>query len=453
MTTLANSAISNSACESLTLVAGCSTKAVIRKGMTAANFEIRMPRFGGLAELGSKCVGNPVSLRAKLKVDRSSRKEPYSATFSISHDVSLYPFRMRNIYDPRSSVESFVRNFNKHMDDCAGLYPSIADLPKLSLHLNDDGESDTLTLTLPPKFAIYTTFLELFPELGFSIKDMVEEDNHVIGGRGSSRTTKFVYGFYNGSVQYVSYRSRIPMQRTSSPYNLWLSPDLEASELPGTVQFQVEIGNWIAETLVSSQPLSFSREDLVLGLDSVFDGARMNLNLSTNIIEVKTAGTTDRSTITISNRSLRTLKELADPATADYITRITVDFSPGIKKALGLLDDDKLTFTTDQERGYTYLIQGEAFQDPFQSKYPVTMIAKSQGTNINYFEGLGYVSLFGFMTEESVKRHMIPIASDGFIFNSDQSNLGIEFYDRAMNLISFEEDYDLHLMIKFRRCF
>jgi hypothetical protein len=452
MTSTATAAAA-SGCGSLTLNATCLTKAEVYKGTSVANFPIRLPRFAGSAELNTNCIGFPVSIRTKPVRPGGTKEVQYAASVSVGHDTNTYPFQMKNIYAPKKTVEEVVAAFQDHIDACSRVYPLMSELPTLVLEADawdEMGETATLSLNMPPKSSLYTTFVHLFPSMGFDFKEMRSEEI-VIGGRGSSVGKKVVFGFFNDSKEKRTFKSKIPMTWAMTMDFLWKETATRTKDPPERVQFQVEMNNWIGESVILMELLSFSREDVIQGLDSLMAAISKRMNFYINMIEITAAGPRERTNIDISNRVLRSAREMTDPKTAEYISRMSIELGYELKRHLGISSNDKLMFSTDVERNYSFILQ-DTTADPFDSKYPVTMVSRGYGPSINYFVGLGYVPVFGMMTEDSSKRYIVPVVSDGFIYNSDHTRLSIEFYDKAMNLIQFEEDTDMYLMMKFKRC-
>jgi hypothetical protein len=423
------------------------TRAKVREGSSSATFNIRLPRWSGMAEVNTKSRGKPVFL---TPVRQAPKTINYEAAATVTHTTHKFPFRMEDLFDLRAekTVNDLVRLMQGHMDDVGSCFSSMVEMPRLYLELDKETNTDHLVIIIPPNMAFYTTYADFWAYLGFRKMD-VTDSTEEIGGRGTRQIMTRVFGFVNKSQIEQKFTSRVLLYGITK---LTLLSDFD-KRAPNRIQFQVQIydGEPVAVFRPPGQtPLTASTRDIVVGLEGLLEDLRYRTNYATNLIEVS-INNRDPEKLYLSNRVVTDVNLQGQDTPRDYSTKLHLQFGPDLCKALGIKDTQVFSFDVEVPRTYSFKLKGGGDQDsdPFQGRYPLTMISQSMGQAHSYIEGLGYIPLMAVIHDQ--KR---PIYSRGFEFETDNFNLTIEFYDKAMQKITFEEDLELILLIEFQRfCF
>jgi hypothetical protein len=433
------------------------TKAKVRQGSSSASFNIRLPRWSGIAELNTKSTGRPVFL---TPVKQQPKHITYEARATITHTKLNYPFTMRDLFRERKpkNVSDLVRLMQKHMNNTGACFSSVVEMPRLSLELDPESNSEYLTMTIPPNMAFYTSYAEFWFHLGFRKMD-ITDTMEVIGGRNTRTITTRVFGFYNADQEEKIFVSR----KTLFASTLMNTLTNFSKTVPDPIQFQVHVGEYDNELVrvyspTGATPLTAATRDMVLGIEGLLEDIRYRLNYAANLIEVS-VNRNDPERIYLSNRVVSDVEpeqvelgaQQPEPP-RDFSTKLHIQFGPELSQALGVAATQLFAFDLEVPRTYSFKLKGgggDQNSDPFSGLYPLTMISQSLGQAHSYVEGLGYVPLMAVIHDQTR-----PIYSKGFEFETDGINLTIEFYDRAMQKIIFQEDMELILLIEFQRfCF
>jgi hypothetical protein len=417
------------------------TSALVQAGATSATFNIRLPRWTGHDSTAESCMGVPRYLVVSPSTPRQIR---YSLNYYFRMNSPQYPFvvKTRGTNSSRKMVDLGGR-LAVHMAAAAAAFPLHASVP--SLHYDTEDENDPhYQVRLPPRSAMYSSSELFFTGLGFlDDEDPFESVSTpqvtmgTIGGRGRRRNNTKVWGFYNTRPDVIQ------VFRGAS-----VGPDLTMdvvaavgmeSQFPNEMQVQIELFEIDNATdrqyvfLDQGLRAEASFERATTAFEAMLESLKAELNLTYQMIDVTTEGD---GSIVLTNRAL--------PGSGATLIIVMDD---EMAEAFDFPRQRSLIFYLDTVRSYTVKVPN-ARADPWQNRYPISLISLGTAPVTSYVEELGFVNLFGILRESGERK---PIESEGGLFHSHETFLTLQFRDSSRNLVAFKHNVQLDLMMRFVR--
>ena len=254
-------------------------------------------------------------------------------------------------------------------------------------------------------------------------------------GRGAGVRVK-VWGFFN---EHETDTLLVPAEKIMQPKTTMAERAGVMANLPGQMGLQVEIANPRVKELVlaagTNRPLN--QDEAVFQLKLLLEQARLEAGLTENLLDVE-AGTQNH--VYITNRLFLDAKTAAKTNAG---IGFNIGFPPDLCVAFGLRLNQILTFNFSVVRTFELTIKDKV-PDPFQGRYPINVIRVGGGEANSMIEGLGAVALVGTLNE------IPPHISEGTVFYSDRTYLTVEFWDRARERVTFQDEYVMSMLLTFK---
>ena len=207
---------------------------------------------------------------------------------------------------------------------------------------------------------------------------------------------------------------------------------LDPALLPATIQLQVQVesSKYIPVELPMNRGLDkpVTMENAMRHLTLLMEQMWRRAGLRETVIRLAT-GTNNN--IHVTNRAFKN---------AGFTLELA--FPPNLSKALGLKEDQILSFNMEVIRAYELRVQ-QSVPNPFEGRFPVHMCGYGQASS--YIEKFGTVALFGLINRSH-------ITSDGALFQGDRTYITLEFIDNYGERVVFEHDYMISMQLTFKHC-
>jgi hypothetical protein len=445
----------------------CKYHSVATKDTTTVPFNVRLPKWTGLASTRWPCVGFVDYIKFTDK--RFSGRHPihFNLEFLLSQLTGRFPFRLLFENIVNLNMEEINNVFQEHFDECTEYFPSLRGVPRLQLvdarNEPQNQQMGVWKLTLPPDTSFCCSDKALLNALGFS-DDQFYMTDLVFGGRGMpTNDNETVYIFDNlSSVNTMQVKAATPVPKGSvlaveyadlmnidldlfftkkGSARKEITADEDEPRPPRDLPFQVNVHpiyfNYDSTTDTGYIP---QRKLTARALAACFKRAVENFEKTRNVrdqglLEVKQSDQNiDVVEITSKSVGFAGLSNAVLSMTYDGTLMDYLEVQRQVTKDFDLNGSDSITFNVQASK-----------QNPLADKYPVTVKQIGTGQARSYVDSFGYSDIFCII--QSVSGNT---TSDGQVYIDDNQNINLMFYDDAMQLITFEGDYDVSLTIKFK---
>jgi hypothetical protein len=403
------------------------TVATLPIGASSANFSMRLPREDGTVIRYTKLLGKPESLVAKYR----GKLFKYGVRASLTFADNFHNFSLKDVFAKGKTFEDVHNRVRDHLDKYMApkFEALVEELPNLYLDTTSPTEP-VFVLSLPPHTGIYTGYDMFFQGLGFDPATMQEFEATFNKARKTAKPASVTkaYGMVNQTDRHFIVQSEV-LQSHLQPHNL------AGGVGPKEVQIQVFVDN--AEELYyygldeylpgkRSMMISFMRE-MELIIEKMRVGMRNpQTTLELMVLSKEQASIVSKPFVLTNNDAV--IKFMFDDETA---------------AALKEVQRRLITFSMSRPSVFTLDLGRVSEMDPLDGLYPIKMFCRGMGPSNCWVSGLGYMSKLGDV------RDGLPPISEGVIFESDNANLRIEFFDATMSPLRLDEEIDLYLMMRF----
>ena len=408
------------------------TATQIRPGDTVVTFPVTPPLWTDVHSVASRSRGRLVSLSFTTPLEQAP--VPYRMTCWTEFETPTYPFVLMTNAPKNNTATKINERLETHRTHVADFWPLQAQHPRLA-YLSDqlDPQDPHWELVLPPKTAFFTSSEVFFPGLGFTGKpplaNKATPEVREIGGRMRRVMTTQCWGFANAAYdQTVVVRGErmLPGQHMDT-----FLPD--GTDIPASVQLQAEFLPMERMLIRLARPRPTDQDSLMAGLEEMLERARRVCGLRTNPMDL-TGG--HGNSVVISNR-----------AQANTKTRFCFILGTHLADALKVPRAWKLSFDLAFRREVTIESTGGRV-DPFQGRWPVTVLVRSQAEAKSFVEGgRGYTGVAALWEE----RRPLLAVDLGLEFQTNETRIHVEFLDGKRNTVVFEQALEAQLVLAFSR--
>ena len=408
------------------------TFASVRRGQNYATFPISLPRNVGISDVNQEYLGIPRHIGYWGKIPNIN----YALDYTISHERKTASFSILTGPLQKTTGHDVAEKLKTHFNEMSKQFPTLASkkLPFILYNTETAGQ-EKFEIDLPPRTSVYSSSEYLFPSLGFAGHPNLLSKTKDIGPKGGTPARAKVWGFFNNSdvkSEYYEGVKTMPAKMTMAE-----RVDVDAEAFPKSMTLQAEVGDvgFVRVLLLGNRGMDrpVTKEEVVLQLTAHLEMARRKAGLKENPFEIVPG---DDNKILLTNKAF--------PGSG---VSMSLAFTEEMGRALNLTPRQYLQFDLNVVRGYTLKVQ-DVMREPFVGRFPVQMRMCGFGRASSVREGKGTIPIFAFLNDKSDKH---PIISQGAVFNTDRTMLQIEFTDCAGEMIVFEQDFQISMLLTFKK--
>ncbi|CAM6055382.1 unnamed protein product [Sphagnum tenellum] len=376
-----------------------------------------MPLCSVIGGLNVKMKGKPISVVARPV----QKNIIFGLKYSVVHPrESRHLFRFDRPLEPGKTPNSLADRWRFHMNAGRALEMNrVFELyPSVSLDVTDP-KQPFFVIELPPHSSIYGTYENLFVAMGLEPSDVQPRMMRMT----NDLKTTMIFGLSNRTDNKVIFKGAPLMEGIEFS-------DITGETPPTSISMVILMENVDKSDIKLLNKMATTKDKVILGLDRLLEEGRRRANLVVQPIEL----------ISVSDKGLL----LANRPFAGCKSKIQLLLNEETSQALGLTYGLTIDFVLDQQRSFSAEVDSVG-DDPFKGLYPVTMLTSGFGVSDCWLEGRGYVPMLGVIMEGER-----PIQGEGVTFNTDRTFMTVEFFDKTLEQIAFQEETEIFLKLMFQ---